>query len=156
MRRVPADTAIAIVLLATCGFLLNDLLNTEGSGAFVKTTTLPTALVVVLMLLSVLLLGGSLLRAAGSAQAESSPGPSNHMGLVRVGAMIAWVAILIAALPWFGFLISAAVFLAGANLLYGNRNPYSIIAIAVIVPILLLLFFEEYMIVLLPSSRLFG
>ena len=155
MRRVPADAWIALVLLVTCGIFLDDLLATEGTGAFVKTTTLPTALVVFLALLSLILLGGSLLRPA----APSSNGLSSaelRAGLWRVAAMIVWIALFVAALPWFGYLASSALFLVGAGLLYGNRRPLSIIATAAILPVALLLFFEKFMIVLLPSARLFG
>ena len=155
MRRLRADVWIALVLIAVCGFMLNDLLGTEGSGAYVKTTTLPTALVIVLMLLSVVMLGGALFRPA---EIRSEPGSQafSGAGLLRVTGMVVWVAAFIAAMPWLGYLFASVIFLVGANLLYGNRNPYSIIAIAVIVPVALLLFFEKFMIVLLPSSRLFG
>lgn len=155
MRRVPADAWVALVLLVACGFFLQDLLATEGAGAYVKTTTLPTALVVVLALLSLILLGGSFLRPAVPSL-DGLTGAELRAGLIRVGAMIAWTALFVAALPWFGYLVSSAAFLVGANLLYGNRRPVSIIAIAVIVPVALLLFFEKFMIVLLPSSRLLG
>lgn len=155
MRRVPADAWVALALLVACGFFLQDLLATEGTGAFVKTTTLPTALVVVLAILSLILLGGSFLRPAAPSS-NGLAGAELRIGLARVGAMIAWTAIFIAALPWLGYLVSSALFLAGANVLYGNRRPVSIVAVAVILPVALLLFFEKFMIVLLPSSRLFG
>jgi hypothetical protein len=76
--------------------------------------------------------------------------------LARVAAMVIWTAAFITALPWLGFLLSSGLFLVGANLLYGNRNPVSIVGLAVIVPALLYLFFEKFMIILLPASRLFG
>lgn len=155
MRRVPADAWIALVLLVACGFFLENLLATEASGAYVKTTTLPIALVVVLALLSLILLGGSLLRPA----APSTNGLTSaelKAGLGRVATMIVWIAVFVAVLPWFGYLFSSALFLVGASLLYGNRRPLSIVATAVILPVALLLFFEKFMIVLLPSSRLFG
>ena len=156
MRRVPADAWVALVLLVACGFFLDDLLATEGTGAFVKTTTLPTALVIVLAILSLILLGGSLLRRPAARPADALAGAELRSGLIRVGAMIAWTAAFIFALPWFGYVVSSAVFLVGTNVLYGNRRPVLVIAIAVIVPLALLLFFEKFMIVLLPSSRLFG
>ncbi len=143
---------MALVLLVACGFLLSDLLATEGSGAYVKTTTLPTALVLVLIILSLVLLGGSLLRPAE----QGPPVGQVRAGLLRVVAMLGWTAGFIAALPWFGYLMSSMVFLIGANLLYGNRKPIGMILVAVAVPLGLLLFFEKFMIVLLPSSRLIG
>ncbi len=158
MHKVPVDAWIALVLLVVCGFLLNDLLATEGSGAFVKTTTLPTGLVIVLGGLALLLLGGSLLRpaASGVAAASDNSSPRSNGGLLRVVAMVAWTAIYIAALPWTGYLATTAAFLIGANLLFGNRRPGTIVAVSVIIPILLLLFFEKFMVVLLPSARLLG
>lgn len=155
MRRMRADAWIAVVLLLACGFLLQDLLATEGSGAFVKTTTLPTALVVVIALLSVILLGSSL-RAAGQPSSGPDKPSASAAGLLRVAAMVVWTAAFVAALPWLGYLLASGLFLVGANLLYGNRNPIPIVAISVAVPTCLYLFFEKFMIVLLPSSRLFG
>ena len=70
--------------------------------------------------------------------------------------MLGWTGAFITALPWFGYLMSSIVFLIGANLLYGNRKPTGMIVVAVAVPLGLLLFFEKFMIVLLPSSRLIG
>lgn len=155
---------IALVLLGVGGFVLNDLLRTESSGAFVKTTTLPIALVVTLMLLAAILLVQSILRtepgadgaATGSAADASGAAPIDPRALIRVAGILVWIIAYIAALPWFGYLASSIVFLAGANLIYGNRNLISVIAISVIVPVALLLFFERFMIVLLPSARLFG
>ncbi len=158
MHKVPVDAWIALVLLVVCGFLLKDLLATEGSGAIVKTTTLPTGLGCVLGGLALLLLGGSLLRpaAAGVPASNNSSSPRSTRGLLRVVAMVAWIAVYIAALPWTGYLATTAVFLVGANLLFGNRRPATIVAVSVIIPILLLLFFEKFMVVLLPSARLLG
>lgn len=156
MRRVPADGWVALVLLVACGFFLDDLLATEATGAFVKTTTLPTALVFVLGFLSLILLGGSLLRPVGPRLELESARDDRLSGLGRVFAMVVWTAMFVAALPWLGYLLASIIFLVGANLLYGNRKPLPIIVIAIVVPVLLLLFFEKFMIVLLPSSRLFG
>ncbi len=156
MGRIPADAWVALVLLVASGFFLNNLLATEGSGAFVKTTTLPTALVLVLIVLSLILLGGSLLRPAERATADAKPATEARVGLLRVAAMLAWTIAFIAALPWLGYLAASAIFLIGANLLYGNRRPLNIGVISIVVPLALLLFFEKFMIVLLPSSRLIG
>jgi hypothetical protein len=155
MRRVPADAWVALVLLVACGFFLKDLLATEGTGAFVKTTTLPTALVFVLAFLSLVLLGGSLLRPAAPSL-NVSTGAEMRADLLRVGAMITWTVAFIAALPLLGYLVSSVIFLIGANFLYGNRRLLSIVSVAVIVPVALLLFFEKFMIVLLPTSRILG
>ncbi|MHA1565351.1 MAG: tripartite tricarboxylate transporter TctB family protein, partial [Alphaproteobacteria bacterium] len=145
MGRIPADAWVALVLLVASGFFLNNLLATEGSGAFVKTTTLPTALVLVLIVLSLILLGGSLLRPAERDAADTKPATEARAGLLRVAAMLAWTVVFIAALPWLGYLAASVIFLIGANLLYGNRRPLNIGVIAIVVPLALLLFFEKFM-----------
>lgn len=152
MARLSADGWIALVLLAFSGLVLSDLVGTEASGAFVKTTTLPIALVVVLMGLSALLLAGALLRGAPAGTA----GRKRQAGLWRVPAMVVWIALYVALLPWAGYLAASAAFLIGASLLYGNRRWGVILAWSVLLPGALLLFFEKVMIVLLPSSRLLG
>ena len=154
-RRLTADTWVALVLLVVCGFFLKDLLATEGSGAYTSTTDLPIMLVLVLAVLSLILLGGSLLRPVAVASKEPATNESMP-GLLRVAVMVIWIGVYIVALPWFGYLLSSFIFLAGSTWFYGNRKPVSIAAIALMVPLVLLLFFEKFMIVLLPSSRLFG
>ncbi|MCP5372244.1 MAG: tripartite tricarboxylate transporter TctB family protein [Hyphomicrobiales bacterium] len=154
-RRPGGDTWIALGLIAANAVFLRDLFDTEPGGAYLKTTTLPIALSVSLTVLSVLLLGWSLLRPAApqaEAAAEPVPGPPPA---VRVLAATLLTAGYIAALPWFGYLMSSCAYFAAMSLLYGNRNPVSIVAVMVAVPLALMLFFEQYMIVLLPSAGLF-
>lgn len=155
MRRIPADGWIALALLMACGVSLNELLAAEASGAFVTSTTFPIALVVVLGLLAVALLGGSLLRGAGEVS-RPDPAGTSPADLVRLAAMVAWVALYVAALPWAGYLAASAVFLVGAGLVYGNRQWGVILGVAALLPLALLLFFEKVMIVLLPASKLLG
>jgi|SaaInl7_200m_RNA_FD_contig_31_1877730_length_1681_multi_12_in_0_out_0_2 hypothetical protein len=156
-RRLNGDSWVALFLIAVNAVFLRDLLATEPEGAYVKTTTLPIALSVTITVLSVLLLGWSLRRPAGPLAASAAP-REFHGGIppaVRVTAAIVWTALYIAALPWFGYLLSSCVYFGGLSLMYGNRNPIAIIAVMVSVPLVLMLFFEKYMIVLLPSARLF-
>ena len=70
--------------------------------------------------------------------------------------MVAWLVVYIAALPWLGYLVASGAFLIGAGLLYGNRRWWVLIGSAVVLPGLLLLFFEKVMIVLLPAARLWN
>ena len=64
-------------------------------------------------------------------------------------------ALYVFALPWTGYLLTSALYFGAASLLFGNRQPVSIVVAMVVVPLALLLFFEKYMVVLLPSARLF-
>ena len=152
--RINGDTWVALFLIAANAVFMRDLLATEPEGAYVKTTTLPIALSVTITILSVLLLGWSLRRPAGPRAAPQE----FHGGIppaVRVTAAIVWTVLYIAALPWFGYLLSSCIYFGGLSLMYGNRNPIAIVAVMVCVPLVLMLFFEKYMIVLLPSARLF-
>lgn len=156
MRRIKGDAWVAIGLLAACAVFLRDLLLTDSSGAYVKSTTLPVILTIALAGLSLVLLGWSLLQ---SITHRPPPGvvlaPATRNAALRVSSLIVLIVLYITALPWLGFLIATAVLVAGASLLYGNRRPLSIIGVMVFLPAGLLLFFEKYMIVLLPSARLF-
>ena len=163
--RIPADGWIALVILLFCGVCWTNLLATEGAGAFVKTTTLPTALVAVLALLALLLFGGSFRRSAvvaepdrasATEEADGGGSESGAAGLVRVAVLLAWTVTYVLALPWFGYVVSSVVFLFGAGVVYGDRRWFRMLLTAFALPLTLLLFFEKVMIVLLPSGRLFG
>lgn len=159
MVRIKGDAWVAIGLLAACAVFLRDLLSTESSGAYVQSTTLPVVLAIALAALSLALLGWSLLqsvrRPPPPRRLRSGLTPATRSAALRVSSLIVLIVLYITALPWFGFLITTAVLIAGASLLYGNRRPLSIIGVMVFLPAGLLLFFEKYMIVLLPSARLF-
>lgn len=162
MGRLKGDSWVAIGLLAACAVFLRDLLATDAGGAYIKATTLPIALTILLAALSVILLGWSLRRPAAVAARPAPPppdaGPEPSTGSIarRVILLVGATVLYIAALPWFGFLISTAAVIAATSVLYGNRRPVSIIGAMIVIPVVLLLFFEKYMIVLLPSARLFG
>lgn len=160
MGRLKGDSWVAIGLLAACAVFLRDLLATDAGGAYVKATTLPIALTILLAVLSVILLGWSLRRPAARPAPPPPPdaGPEPSTGSIarRVILLVGATVLYIAALPWFGFLISTGAVIAATSVLYGNRRPVSIIGAMIVIPVVLLLFFEKYMIVLLPSARLFG
>ena len=151
MSRIKGDAWAAIFLLAACALFFNDLLATEDSGAYVKTTTLPMALTLALAVLSAALLAWSLWRSVEA----PAPTTTDEGANMRVVLLVVLTAAYITVLPWFGFLISTAILIAVASYLYGNRQPVTIIGAMVVIPAGLLLFFEQYMIVLLPSARLF-
>ncbi len=157
MRRISGDAFIAAVLMAACAFLGHNLFLQEGAGAFVKTTTLPLALVAVLGLLSVVLLVSSVGKAiAGDVTTAGEAGTGLAVPLGRVAILIALMTGYIFALRHAGYLISTGVFLLFANLIFGARHRLVIVLVSLLVPVLLYLFFEKYMIILLPAARMFG
>jgi hypothetical protein len=149
-----ADAWIGLVLLLASGIFLADLLGEEASGAFVTTTTLPIALVILLAGLAVVLLVTAILRPRPAEAGEPARGQAK--GLARVAAMVAWIALYITALPQLGYMAASIAFLIGAALLYGNRRWPVILIVAGLLPLALLLFFERFMIVLLPDGALWG
>jgi hypothetical protein len=70
-------------------------------------------------------------------------------------ALIVWTALDLALMPWLGYLATTAVYVGGLALLYGSRRPRAVVAVMVLVTTGLLLFFERFMIVLLPAAQLF-
>jgi len=151
---MPRDAWIALVVAAASAISLWDLSRTPATGAFVKTTTFPIALAILILALSLLLFGGAFLRRP--ARAAPAPAPERRAAALRVVALAGLTAIYVAALPWTGYLVSSALYFGALSLVFGNRRPVSIIVAMIAVPLALLLFFEKYMIVLLPSAGLFG
>lgn len=157
IRRLGGDGWVALGVIAANAMFLRDLASTEPDGAYVKTTTLPIVLSLTMIVLSLLLLGWSLRRPAGRRRAPPRTGEEGGgiLPLVRVFTVIALSIVYIAALPWFGYLASSAAYLGGLSLMYGNRKFVPILALMIGLPLVLMLFFEKFMIVLLPSARLF-
>lgn len=151
---MPRDVWIALVVAAASAVSLWDLWRTPAGGAFVKTTTFPFAIAALMLALAVLLFAGAMLRRAR--RQAASPEPARRAATLRVCVLFALTVLYIVALPWTGYLLSSALYFGAASLVFGNRRPLSIVVAMVAVPLALLLFFEKYMIVLLPSARLFG
>lgn len=112
------------------------------------------ALAAAMTLLALLILAFAL-TGRSSVPVEATEGDAPAAGRWRVAALVGWTALDIALMPWFGYVPTTAVYIAGLAVLFGNRRVLSILALVVAVPIVLLLFFERFMIVLLPSARLF-
>ncbi len=151
---MPRDAWIALVVATASASALWDLSRTPASGAFVKTTTFPMALAAAMLVLALVLLGAALLRRV--AAPASTPDPARRAARMRVAALFGLTVLYIAALPWAGYLLSSALYFGALSLQFGNRRPLSIVAAMIVLPLALMLFFEKYMIVLLPSARLFG
>ncbi len=151
---MPRDAWIALAVAAASAISLWDLWRTPATGAFVKTTTFPIALSAVMLMLALLLLGAALRRRV--AVSSSIPDPARRGPAARVAALFGLTVFYVGALPWTGYLLSSALYFGALSLLFGNRRPVSIVAAMIVLPLALVLFFEKYMIVLLPSARLFG
>jgi len=149
---MPRDAWIALVVAAASAVSLWDLWRTPATGAYVKTTTFPMAIAALMLALALLLLGGGLRGGARRPQ----PAQGGRGALARVVLLVALTALYIVALPWTGYLLSSALYIGALSLAYGNRQPVSIVVAMIAVPLALMLFFEKYMIVLLPAARLFG
>lgn len=154
LRRLGRDVRAAAVLFAASLFFLAHLLTTPVSGGgFVSPTTLPTAVAAAMVFLAVLQLAIAL------AGRNDAPPPAaatvDRQGPWRVVALIVWTALDIALMPYFGYVATTAVYIGGLALLFGSRRPLAILVLVALVPVILLLFFERFMIVLLPSARLF-
>jgi len=151
---MPREAWIALAVATVSAISLWDLLRTPATGAFVTTTTFPIALVGTLLALALLLLIGSLWRRTAPPRKVDDPPPPK--AAARVATLFGLSVAYVAALPWTGYLLSSALFFGALSLLFLNRRPLTIIGAMIVVPLALVLFFEKYMIVLLPSSRLFG
>lgn len=142
---MPREAWIALAVAAASAVALWELARTPGTGAFVKTTTFPTVVCAVLLALAVLHFIGAWLRRKAQS-GRILPAPILLFGLT---------ALYIFALPWTGYFLTSALYFGAASLLFGNRQPVSIVVAMIVVPLALLLFFEKYMVVLLPAARLF-
>ena len=147
---MPRDAWVALAVAAASAISLWELARTPGTGTFVKTTTFPNAVCTVLLALALVHFAGAWRRRARAAAA-----PGAGAAPARAAGLFALTVLYIAGLPWFGYLLASALYFGGASLLFGNRQPVSIVVAMIVVPLALLLFFEKYMVVLLPAARLF-
>ncbi len=164
MRTATRDIWVAAVLLGGGLFFLVHLWRASGGrwGPAVA-TTVPTIVMIVFVVLAALLLISALLRHRQEARwARSTPStagaatpPADGARPWRGVALIATVVVYLASLPWIGYLAGTTLLVGGLALLFGNRRPVSIVLMMVLTPLALYLFFERYMVILLPPGRLF-
>jgi hypothetical protein len=147
---MPRDAWIALAVAAASAVSLWELGRAPGTGTFVKTTTFPTAVCALLLALALLHFAGAWWRRARVPAAAGAAGAA-----ARAAGLFGLTVLYIVALPWTGYYATSALYFGAASLLFGNRRPASIVAAMIAVPLALLLFFEKYMVVLLPSARLF-
>lgn len=151
---MPRDAWIALAVAAASALSLWELARTPGTGAFVKTTTFPTAVCALLLALALLHFFGAWRRRAAVRTATATATVAGGSA-ARAAALFGLTVLYIVALPWTGYFATSALYFGAASLLFGNRQPVSILAAMIVVPLALLLFFEKYMVVLLPAARLF-
>jgi len=123
-----------------------------GEGGVVAPTALPFVLSLAIAALAFIAIVGRLLIPT---TAEAAAEPSSTAGGLRVLGVVAATLVYIGALPWLGYLVATALFAGVLGWLFGNRSPWTLLGLMVLVPPPLLYFFEKVMIVLLPESRLF-
>ncbi len=150
-RALHRDARVAIVVLAASVALLVHLLAapTEGVSRYVGPSTLPTVLAGAIALLSGLMLLGSV---RDDARVDDRAPLFGAPTLVLVGVLVVYLV----ALPWIGFLPATCAFVASLARLFGERRPGVTAALAIAVSLALYLFFEKFMIIPLPDSRLLG
>lgn len=162
IRSLPRDGWAGLVLLTGSLFFLGHLLASpsEGVTAHVSANTLPTVLLIVMAVVGALMFAGAWRewrRAAPRAIATpDDAAPSAPGGGWRVVLLVAATAAYIALLPLIGYYVCTALYFVAMALLFGNRRPIVVLLLMLLVPLALLLFFEKFMIIPLPSSSLFG
>lgn len=172
MPEARREALVAGVVLATSTFFFLYLWqSTDQRLGASSPTTMPLVVTGAIMLLSVILLARNLARlwAASREDGEETTTveaagvdtPSDASGVQRGAAgrgiaLVAWTVLYLAALPWLGYLLTTSVFIGGLSYLFGNRSVVTIVLLMVITPVALHLFFERYMVILLPSGSLFS
>ena len=159
VRRIPRDAWAGLALLLGSLFFLAHLMGSQAEGLtdHVSATTLPTALAAVMAVLGVLMLVGAWRewrKAAASIPDEQDP--LERGGGMRVLLLVGGTAAYIALLPWLGYLVCTGLYIGAVAWLFGNRRPLSLLLLMLLVPLALMLFFEKFMIIPLPSASLFG
>ncbi|MCW5729306.1 MAG: tripartite tricarboxylate transporter TctB family protein [Alphaproteobacteria bacterium] len=146
MKRPSEEAGLAAILLAASLVLaaITPFQVTGGEIWGIGSATLPIALAVAIALLAAWLLVDALRnqRPAEEPRQRSWPIPVMTLGLVAY----------IAALPWLGFYLSTVLLVGGLARLFGEGRILAILVLALAVPAVLLVFFERFMIILLPAA----
>ncbi len=153
LREVAPAVAVLAAGLGFGAYLLA--YPAEGVSQHVSPTTLPTGLAGCLVVLGALMLLRALRRSRGATAAVRQPAPAAG-AQARVALLLAACGGYVALLPFAGYLLGTALFVGATAWLFGNRRPLSIVLLMILVPAVLFLFFEKFMIIPLPAARLFG
>lgn len=160
MRQAINDVVVAVVVLSVSLFFLIHLWRSSGgTWGPAEPSMVPAIVIFAIALLSTILLIGSLarLRLVSRSQRPDRPRlrPAERVSF-RGAGFIGWSIAYLAALPWLGYLLATGTYIGGMALLFGNRRPVTILLLMILTPIALLLFFERYMVILLPSGSIFS
>ncbi|MCC2113345.1 MAG: tripartite tricarboxylate transporter TctB family protein [Hyphomicrobiales bacterium] len=139
---------VLIALTAAYGYFTTalpqrSLPHTPGPDFF------PWLIFIIVMALSVALL------IRGLYQLRSTGWPQHlEFAFPRRGlALIIWFAVIVAKLPYAGFLIGSILFFAGLMAFYGADKPLAILIWSIVIPTAVFFLFRDVFLVLLPSGK---
>ena len=149
-RRFSSDVWLALAIaVASLFFVAYQLLNPAGTALFgVSPSTFPLAMSGLILLLSLVMLA----QAFAAAPRSGSAGGDQRSW--RVPALVALSVLFVAALPWLGYLVASALFVGATAWLFGAKRPLVVMALMVLTPLLISVFFERAMVIFLPGGRL--
>ena len=157
-RSLGRDFWAAAVLLGGGLFFVAYIYSRESGAAVfgVSPRTMPFAmaaliagLALALMIMSAL--GGTPPALAQQVEAENDTQTRPHVGVLLVSSVA-----YIAAMAWIGYFAASALFVGWTAFLFGNRRWLLILAMMLLAPLALRLFFEKFMVIPLPEWRLGG
>jgi hypothetical protein len=157
-RSLGRDFWAAATLLAAGLFFAAYIYGRESGAAVfgVSPRTMPfamaamiTGLALALMITSAL--GGTTPARPHEAEAEREARAGLHVGMLLVSSLA-----YVAAMAWIGYFAASALFVGCMAFLFGNRRWLVILAMMLLAPLVLRLFFEKFMVIPLPEWRLGG
>lgn len=146
MKRFGQEAGLAAIILAASLALaaVTPFQVTGGKIWGVGSATLPIALAVSIALLAAC----RLVEVLRHPPRTESDGAAMWPVWVMALGLIAYVALL----PWLGFYLATMFLIAGLARLFGEARLPMILGLALVVPAALLIFFERFMIILLPAA----
>jgi len=155
-RPLGRDFWAAAALLAGGLFFVAYIYNREsGTAVFgVSPRTMPFIMAAMIAGLALALMIASALRGPTPAPVhEVEAGGDARKGL-HVGVLLVSSLVYVAAMGWIGYFAASALFVGWTALLFGNRRWLAILAMMLLAPLALQLFFEKFMVIPLPEWRL--
>jgi len=123
-------------------------------GDTLTPASLPMAITILIGTLSAILTLNGLVAYRSSEKNQSKKiemRPLFYMGITAI-----LMAVYVSFIPWMGYIVATAFALFCLSLLFGNRNWKQILAVMVIAPPAIMLFFRYTMLVLLPDGTFFN
>jgi hypothetical protein len=129
----------------------------SGAAAFgVSPRTMPFAMAAMIAGLALAMMITSALGRATPARAPRAEVERATRAHLHVGMLLVSSLAYVAAMAWIGYFAASALFVGCTAALFGNRRPLVILAMMVLAPLALRLFFEKFMVIPLPEWRLGG